>query len=191
MGNALKLGCIIMASGNSTRFHCNKLLTSVDGRVMIDIALDTLPAEMFNQIIVVTKYPQIALSAAMKSFTVVENLNRDATIATTISLGVDELKEDIDGCMFMVCDQPFLTSESIRKLARTFVADPHKIYALGHNGKRGNPVFFPKSVINEFYGLGDGMSGNVVIDRHLDLLTIIDIADPRELKDIDSPTDME
>ena len=179
-----------MASGSSTRFHGNKLLTPIRGKLMIDIALDTLPAEMFNQVIVVTKYPQIALSAAIKGFSVVENLNTDADIATTISLGIDELKDNIDGCMFMVCDQPHLATETIRDLVRTFVANPNKIYALSHGGKRGNPVFFPKVLISEFYSLEDSMSGNTIINRHLDLLELVEVDDPMELKDIDCRVDL-
>ena len=41
----IKIGCVLLAAGNSVRFGENKLLTEIDGRLMIERALDAIPAD--------------------------------------------------------------------------------------------------------------------------------------------------
>ena len=61
MGDARKLACIFLASGRSTRFRDNKLLADFGGRPMADVVLGNFPGELFQQVIVVTRYPQVAV----------------------------------------------------------------------------------------------------------------------------------
>ena len=48
----LTLGCVILAAGNSTRFGNNKLLVEIDGKMMIERALEAIPAERFSAVAV-------------------------------------------------------------------------------------------------------------------------------------------
>ena len=145
MGASLKLGCIFLASGQSKRFQGNKLLSEFNGRPMIETVLGNFPCELFNQTIVVTRYAEVAVTAAQRGFTVVENDGADDSVARTIRLGLDALTPNLDGCLFSVCDQPLLTARSIQAIVDEFIAHPGAIVALGYRGKRGNPVLFPRA----------------------------------------------
>lgn len=146
MGASLKLGCIFLASGQSKRFQGNKLLSEFNGRPMIETVLGNFPCELFNQTIVVTRYAEVAVTAAQRGFTVVENDGADDSVARTIRLGLDALTPNLDGCLFSVCDQPLLTARSIQAIVDEFIAHPGAIVALGYRGKRGNPVLFPRAL---------------------------------------------
>ena len=55
----IKIGCVLLAAGNSVRFGENKLLTEIDGRLMIERALDAIPADKLCDIVVVTQYDSV------------------------------------------------------------------------------------------------------------------------------------
>ena len=48
MDNTLKIGCVVMAAGNAARFGENKLAATVNGKPLIEHALDAIPRESFS-----------------------------------------------------------------------------------------------------------------------------------------------
>lgn len=47
MNQPPRIGCLIMAAGNASRFGSNKLAAKVDGKMLIEHALETVPREEF------------------------------------------------------------------------------------------------------------------------------------------------
>ena len=188
---ALKIGCIFLASGHSKRFRENKLLSNFGGHMLVDTVFGNHPSELFNQTVVVTRYAPVAVSAAQCGFTIVENEDTTDDISITIRLGLEALRPGMDGCMFSVCDQPLLTAESVRGLVHAFQDAPDKIAVLSHNGKRGNPAIFPKTLFNELKALSSGQSGSAVMKQHPDLINLVAVKNRRELIDIDYRSDLD
>ena len=188
--SAPTIAAILLASGHSSRFSGNKLTTEFAGQLMIDVIFDHLPAERFRQVTVVTRYPQVAASAAERRFGVAENLDETGDIARTIRLGIESLLPDIAGAMFLVCDQPLLTPQSICALCDDFLAHPDQICALAHRGKRGNPVIFPRALFPALSTLRAGCGGSDVIESHRHLLRLTEAAHRRELLDVDYRSDL-
>ena len=188
---SLKLACILLANGRGKRFGSNKLLAGWGGRPLCDVVLDRHPAELFHQTVVVTRYPEVAVSAAVRGFSVAEDPDGPDDIARSIRLGLEALRPGLDGCLFSVCDQPLLRADTIRKLAAAFIAHRGCIVAAAHGGRRGNPVFFPAALFGELASLPPGGSGGGVIAAHPELLRLVEVADPRELLDVDLPEDLE
>ena len=54
MKKKLKLGCVLMAAGNATRFGENKLLAEFMGRPLIEHALRAIPKDAFKKAAVIT-----------------------------------------------------------------------------------------------------------------------------------------
>ena len=52
MENTPKLGCVVMAAGNARRFGDNKLAAQLRGRSLILRALEAVPAEKFDKVVV-------------------------------------------------------------------------------------------------------------------------------------------
>ena len=57
--NKPKIGCVVMAAGNARRFGENKLAAQLRGRSLILRALEAVPAEKFDKVVVVTQYPEV------------------------------------------------------------------------------------------------------------------------------------
>lgn len=189
MENNGKLGCVVMAAGNARRFGQNKLAASLDGRSLIRRTLESIPAQQFERVVVVTQYPEIAELVKSFRFTVIYNDHPDHGISHTIKLGLTALG-NCGGAMFVVSDQPLLRKDTVAALAKLWKEQPERITALGHNGVRGNPCVFPARFFPELMALTEDHGGSTVIRRHEEDLLLLE-TEAGELTDVDTPEAME
>jgi len=184
------LGCIILASGHSKRFGSDKLLFPFDGSPLCEHCFSTVSRVSFQTSAVVTRSGTVAALANRYGLRPVMNSDSTDDTAVTIRLGMDIMSTDYSGVMFCVADQPFLKKDSIEALIQAFQLNPRRIVRLGWRGRAGNPVLFPSSLFPELRALPPGESGRYVIDRHPELVLLVEAQDERELKDIDRPEDL-
>ena len=91
--------------------------------------------------------------------------------------------------MFFSCDQPFLTSNTIKKILQNFKTKGITIPE--YNGKRSLPVIFGENFKDELLKLEGDTGGKTVISNHQDKIKIVEIENPDEGKDIDTKEDYE
>ena len=186
MQKELSIGCIVMAAGNAKRFGDNKLAAELDGKTLIERALDAVPDEQFSRVVVVTQYDEIEALARSRGFDVIRNRHPDWGISHTISLGTHELEDDCDAICYMVSDQPLLKRGSIAGAVSFFRENSEHIVGLAHDGTRGNPCIFPRKFFPELIELREDRGGNTVIRAHEDALRLYEV-DKQELTDVDTP----
>ena len=180
-----RLGCVVLASGSARRFGANKLTAELRGETLIRRTLESVPAEQFFRVVVVTPYPEIAALAEAFSFTAVFNPHPEQGVSGTIRLGLTALGP-CDAALFQVADQPLLRRESVEKLTALCRAHPDHIVALGHGGVRGNPCLFPARFFPELMELQGDRGGSAVIRAHEKHLLLCETP-AEELSDVDTP----
>ena len=183
-----KIGCVIMASGLARRFGSNKLLHDFHGEPVMCRILETMAAAPLAARVVVTRHPEIRDLCQERQIPVV--LHDLPEQSDTVRLGVEYLLEacpEMTGCMFAASDQPCLTAQSVANLCAAFEDAPEKIWRLSWQGTVGNPVLFPKSTFPELLNLPVGKGGGAVVKKHPDLVDTVEVADERELVDVDTP----
>lgn len=180
----MKLGCVVMAAGSSSRFGANKLLQEFRGKPLSSWALEAVPQGLFARVCVVTGYETVAETAAQHGFFVVRNDRPELGVSYTIRLGLAQLA-DCDAVVFMTADQPLLTSETLRRLTAAYVGVPI-IAAAAHGGKRGNPCLFSGELFPELMALEGDTGGSRVIKAHPELLQRVEVP-AEELLDCDTP----
>ena len=183
-----KIGCVIMASGLARRFGSNKLLHDFHGEPVMCRILETMAAAPLAARVVVTRHPEIRDLCDERQIPVV--LHDLPEQSDTVRLGVEYLLEacpEMTGCMFAASDQPCLTVQSVANLCAAFEDAPEKIWRLSWQGTVGNPVLFPKSTFAELLNLPVGKGGGAVVKKHPDLVDTVEVADERELVDVDTP----
>lgn len=186
-GCSPRLGAAVLAAGSSRRYGTNKLLDDFEGRPLFEWVLGALPTDLFARVVVVTAYEAVAKSAVQHGFVPVFNAAPQNGQAHSVRLAMRELS-DLDGCMFLVCDQPYMSTASLRRLAQSF-DETGGIHALQFGGRRGNPVLFGSAYFAELESLGRGEKGSAVIRRHMDALQYTSAECAAELMDIDSKLD--
>ena len=186
----MKIGCVLLAAGSGKRFGGDKLLYAPDGVSMAERAC-RLHADIdygARVMVVRTGDETLGALAAQYGFDAVPNPRAADGIGTSAACGMAALLErdgSLDGALFAVCDQPYLTAESVRRLLQAFQADASRIVAPECLGRRGNPVVFPRSLFREFDALHADVGGGAIIRNHPELLTLVALCDERELSDID------
>ena len=182
----LRIGCVVMAAGNASRFGANKLSATVGGKKLIVRALEALPRELLDRICVVTQYDEVERIARGMDFACIHNDHPDWGVSHTIYLGTQALMEQSDAILYLVADQPLLRRESVARELDLFRQHPERIVAMSHDGVRGNPCIFPKRFFPELCALSGDVGGSAVIRRHANDLQLFEV-DARELADVDTP----
>ena len=178
-----KVGCVIMASGLGKRFGSNKLMADFNGKPMILWALQASEHWKENRI-VVTRHADVAALCQRLGVRVV--LHELPHRSDTIRLGLEALG-DVDACLFLPGDQPLLRSETVDFLVDRWEADQEKILRPFHKETPGSPVIFPSWTFEQLRHLPEGKGGGWIIKNYPEKVAAIEIADPYELMDADTP----
>ena len=173
-----------MAAGNAARFGENKLAAMVNGKPLIEHALEAIPRESFSRVLVVTQHENVEAAAKKFGFEALRNEHPERGQSETIRLGTAALS-DCDALCFMVADQPLLRRETLAREVDFFSSHRECIVALGHNGARGNPCLFPARFFPELLALEGDVGGSAVIKNHLDALLLFESPEA-ELRDVDT-----
>ena len=181
----LRIGCVVMAAGNASRFGRNKLLQSFGGKTLIERTLDAVPPALLADTVVVTQYDEIAALAQRRGLRVLRNEYPEWGISHTIRLGTQALRS-CGGILYLVADQPRLTRTSVERVVRAWQAQPDRIAGAAHGEKRGSPNLFPAEFFDELCSLEGDRGGTRVIRTHPDRLLTVQIPEA-ELTDCDTP----
>ena len=182
-------GALIMASGEGKRFGGNKLMADFAGEPMIRRVLYATENLFLSRVAVTRNEETAAYLRGQEIETILHDLpGRN----DTIRLGLQKLMEkDIMGCMILQSDQPLLRHETVQKLLMKAAEEPECIWRAAADGEPGSPVWFPKALFPELLTLPEGKGGRVVIGRHPELLRVMEVKDPLELSDADTPEELE
>lgn len=185
----MKINLILLAAGNSKRFNGNKLLAIYKEKpIYMHIVNNVLKLEV-NKIICVTQYEEIKEALLNTNINVVMNENSSLGVSSSIKLGIN-FDKNADGYMFMVCDQPFISIETLNSLIDNFINGDKGIVCVGYGDNKGNPVIFSKRYVNELLSLEGDNGGKRILKGHLNDLNIVNVDSAIELVDIDTQEEL-
>lgn len=183
----MNVACVITAAGLSKRFRGDKLAYPIDGKAMGVRCLELYAGLPFNQRILVTseQRPYLVDAGKKMGYEVCLNPHPEEGMGVSVALGTQAaLNPALDGILYAVGDQPYLTKKSILGLLKAFEEEPDCIWTLGSKGRRGKPSIFPKSCFAELLQMTGDTGGRPVIRAHENLLRMVEV-DEKELLDLD------
>ena len=187
----MRIALVLTAAGSGKRFGSDKLAYPIDGKPMLLHALelyDRLSDRFVSRTAVLrTGAEERRMVAERMEYRVAENPDPARGIASSVVIGTeDALKNDPDGILYAVGDQPRVTETTVLALLDAFYRDPTRIVAPIANDRRGNPVLFPKDLFPELLSISGDVGGSQVIAKHPERLTTVEVP-LAELYDIDTP----
>lgn len=190
----MRIGCVLLAAGSGSRFGGDKLQHAVEGVSMAERAcLLHADIDYASRILVARPNDAFVASVAEKyGFALVVNERAPQGIGTSVAAGAAALLSlhlPLDGALFAVCDQPYLTRSTVSSLLRVFSDAPYAIVAPCFDGKRGNPALFPSALLDELVTLDGDVGGSAIIHLHKELLVTVPVDDAAELIDVDVRTE--
>lgn len=192
-----KIHVILLAAGNSTRFGGNKLLYLLGDKPVYRYLPETL--EQVKGVdgvrCIVSQYEEILRDMQKLGYTCVKNDKPEEGISRSIRLGIEYLElsgalKAEDAILFGVCDQPYVTAETLEQFAEAYRRSGKGLGCLAKDGALGNPAIFSVSYAEELKTLQGDQGGKKVMRRNLDDVCTWEAADALELKDIDRREDM-
>lgn len=187
----MEIVLILLAAGDSKRFHGNKLLHFIDGKRMYEYVADEVEGikELFCHRIVVTKYPAIIQDLKNRGYDVLENRQSFLGISHSISLALEQVKNVFEtsspSLCFAVCDQPYLKRNTIKALIEGFLSSKKGIGCLSNQGELGNPVIFMGHYREELLTLKGDVGGKQIVKQHLEDVYQYEVENKKELIDVD------
>lgn len=184
----MKIVLVLLAAGDSRRFHGNKLLSMFQGKQMYRHFVEqvgAMPERCFYRKILVTQYQTIAEDLETEGYEVIINHDSRLGISHSIHLALEAMDGEEDAVCFAVCDQPWLRKETITELLTAYESSGKGLACLSHKGDFGNPAVFARKYEKELLALEGDVGGKRVLRKNLEDLCLHEVRDGKELVDID------
>lgn len=166
---------IILASGFSKRFREeDKLLYNLNGKAILEHVLSSAVKSNLDEVILVYRTEEVCRIGEKYGVKTVINLEADKGMSKSLHNGISNCKKNTDGYMFLVGDQPFITSEVINKLIEIFENNNTIIVPL-YNKHRGNPCIFPLSYKEELLSVKGDKGGRDIIKKNTEKVNFVEI----------------
>jgi molybdenum cofactor cytidylyltransferase len=184
------IGIVILAAGASTRMGTPKQLLRYQKRSLLRHTIEVALASVCRPIVVVLgAYAQLIKSdISQLSIQIVENLQWNEGISSSIRAGIQELKTsypDVEAVIVTLCDQPFISTEIINQLALAYHLTNQPIIACEYAETLGVPALFSDRLFSELMTLIGGEGAKQIIKKHSQEVFIISF--PEGATDIDTP----
>jgi len=147
----------------------NKLLLEVGGRTILDRLLDALDASTVEEAFVVLGHRPEELRPTVEAHKAEVVLNPDYEEGMTSSFKAGLRKVSADAVFLILGDQLGLDVDLLERMAETMAShtDVHIVSPV-HEGRRGHPVLFDRTLFEEILGLGEWENLRQVVERHED-----------------------
>lgn len=172
-------GIVILAAGASARLGKPKQLLQYRGKTLLDHAVnEAINAKVDVVVVILGKNADLFQKGIdkEKKIHVVINNDWEEGMASSVRLGLDALlnsKPYIDAVIFMVCDQPHISSSILNELIIKQQKTTKQIVASNYGESIGPPALFHKKYFRELEKLkGDVGAKNIIQQNMHDVATI-------------------
>ena len=187
-----KIGIVILAAGQSSRMGTPKQLLTYNGNSLIDKVIDTAISSNLSPVVLVLGAfkAEIEVNILRDGISIVENTQWNEGMAGSVRIGLEKLIEispNIEGVIFMVCDQPFVNTEILEALIKIQAETGFDAAACRYNGKIGTPALLLKSHFNALFQLKGDTGARKILLENSEKVAIVDF--DAGIFDIDTPED--
>ncbi len=190
------VGGIILAAGGSKRFGQPKQLLDWRGQPFVHAAAKTALEAGLSPVVIVSGANAEQVEAAVNDLpvSIKRNDNWQTGQSSSIRAGIQAITErshkQVGAAIFLLADQPQITTPVIRALIETHAAELQPIVApLVLMEQRGNPVLFDRVTFPDLMELQGDVGGRSIFSKyHVEYMPW---HDDRLLLDVDKPEDYE
>jgi molybdenum cofactor cytidylyltransferase len=184
------VSAIVLAAGKSERMGKPKALLRLRGRTFIENILDAIGSAGITETIVVLGHYRDQIERAVPpSARTVFNPRYEQGMITSLQTGIRALSPQTIGALLFLVDHPIVDIETIELLLQH--AAPNRIVVPAFQGRRGHPVMFSWSVLQEILALSPFQGANIVVHKDPERIVQVPVKSPGILVDVDTPEDFQ
>ena len=189
-----KIGAVILAAGESSRFGRPKQLVQFRGKSLVRRVVDAAKDANCSAIVVVlgSRREQIERELKETDAIVAENEDWRRGIGSSIRVGVESAVNqapDIEAIVLLTCDQPFIKTDTIECLIAMREKTKKAIVASSYSETLGVPALFDRSCFQELLALDDETGAKAIILSNRE--RVAELLFPEGKIDIDTAPDYE
>lgn len=186
-----RVAAVVLAAGTSSRMETDlpKQLLPWGDSTVIRRVVDTLTGCALSSVLVVTGYMADQVRHELSGTSARLVLNPDyaaGEMLSSLHAGISVLGDQIEACLVVLADQPWLTKDLVEVLLDAYAAGPAAIVAPEFRGQRGHPVLIGRSHWPELLALEKGLAPRNLLMRHTQDTLLVPAATDRVLQDMDT-----
>ncbi|MCK2095278.1 NTP transferase domain-containing protein [Thauera aromatica] len=188
-----RVAALVLAAGRSTRMGAeNKLLLPVDGVPMVLRAVMAARASRACALTVVLGHEAGAVEAALAGSGAGFARNPDPAqgMSSSLRVGITALADEIDAVVVLLGDMPRITAAHVDRLIEAFDPAQPAIIVPEHQGRRGNPVLWPRAFFAEMCALTGDQGARGLLERYPERVVRVAVDDEAIFIDVDRPADL-
>ena len=185
----MKVACVVLAAGGSTRLGSPKQQLAYHGRTLLRRAVDAALATRCRPVVVVLGAGADRLRGELAGLDVriAENAAWERGMGSSVRLGMTALGDGsgLGGVLLTLCDQPLVGPEMLERLLEVWnAAGSCTIAAASYNETLGVPAVFGRGYFAELATLPDGAGARPILRRHAASVSAVSM--PEAAIDIDT-----
>jgi len=189
-----KTAAVVLAAGKSVRFGQPKLGLDLGGKTILHRVVENALMSSVSEVILVqgnrefVQFNEMARldKLEMKRVKLIKNHHPDRGLSYSLGIGLNAVAKEIKAAIFMMGDQPFITSSIVDLLIAEYSRTRSLITAPYYNGKRGTPVVFDHVLFGALKKVQGDMGGREIINRYWGNVLAVTIDHPNAEVDIDT-----
>lgn len=186
-----QVGCILLAAGESKRFGSPKQLAKWHDKTFFETVINNISVTTLKPVVVVTGAYQELLNPIISNYTNIINIFnpkwKDGQ-SESIKIGVEAIKNDVNAVIFLLVDQPQISSEMINRILIEYARTKTDIIAYEYNGKLRHPVLFSRVTFGDLKSIQGDTGGRQLFKNYSPLE--IPINDSFYAMDFDTPEEL-
>lgn len=184
---------VVLAAGMSRRLGQPKQLVRVNGKTLIEIALDTALRSRLADVTVVISPEMLETvrSAATNSVHVVVNEHARRGQSSSLRLGIKAVPCESRAAIVLMVDQPLVTPAILDKLVETWEETQPLAVVPMYAGIRGTPALLSRSLFAQISELEGDIGAREILRRNADCVAKVEVGHLGRPLDIDTPEDLQ
>jgi molybdenum cofactor cytidylyltransferase len=188
------IGAVILAAGVSQRMGSPKQLLPFNGNSLLRHAVLTALGSSCQPVVVVLGALAEKLQSEVSDLpvTIIENRVWAEGMGSSIRTGIAALEgisEHLAGALLMLCDQPYVTSQTLDQLISVYEESTPLAVASEYAGSLGAPALFSRELFSELGALKNAEGAKQILKRHEQ--DVLRLSVPEAVWDVDTPADYE
>lgn len=191
------VGAVVLLAGQSRRVpKVNKLLLRLpSGLTMAEHCIQMLMDAGYPHIVAVTGYDAVNVRTHLDHLAIefLYNQNHLEGMGTSISCAFhqDAVTANWSGALVVLADMPLVSVTVLQTLKEAHSQHPNSIIAPVFQGRRGNPVLFPRTLFGELAQCSGDIGGKRILQHYPDNVVLVEISDSGVFVDVDSLEDFQ
>lgn len=191
----LRVDAVVLAAGCSQRMRgVNKLLADLAGRPLVQHAVESVSRSKAAAVVVVTGHQAELVRQALAPCCarLVHNPHYARGLSSSLKAGVDAVSTDSAGVLVCLGDMPAVTARELNLIIDAFTERGGRVICVPVlDGRRGNPVLWPREFLPEFLELTGDEGARRLLARHAGRVHRVEMPGESVLCDVDDPGDLD